>query len=315
MAVTIGHASIDERGKANSGQAGDQTGKEVCTRSWYARGWTVLLRAKDPAVAEKMAKSCEAACANAHVGYDQYQRNTLRTEARKAGWDLSKITTDCETDCSAFMTVCAEAAGIDMGSAYTSGNAPVTSNMKQKFVGTGAFEALTDSKYLTSDRYLRRGDILVYEPGHTVMVLSNGDLSTSSNTSSSSGSSTGSISSSTTKPALTVDGMWGKATTTRLQQIFGTPVDGEVSNQDAAFKASNPGLCGGWDWQNKPNGRGSQLIKAMQKWAGMPTSDQDGEIGPKTIKALQTKLGTPVDGRVSAPSQMVKALQKWANNQ
>ena len=27
MAVIIGHASIDERGKANSGQAGDQTGR------------------------------------------------------------------------------------------------------------------------------------------------------------------------------------------------------------------------------------------------------------------------------------------------
>ena len=29
MSVTIGHASIDERGKANSGAAGDQTKKEV----------------------------------------------------------------------------------------------------------------------------------------------------------------------------------------------------------------------------------------------------------------------------------------------
>ena len=27
MAVIIGHASIDERGKANSGQTGDQTGR------------------------------------------------------------------------------------------------------------------------------------------------------------------------------------------------------------------------------------------------------------------------------------------------
>ena len=43
MAVIIGHASIDERGRANSGQAGDQTGREVCTRNWYNRGWTVLL--------------------------------------------------------------------------------------------------------------------------------------------------------------------------------------------------------------------------------------------------------------------------------
>lgn len=182
MAVIIGHASIDERGRANSGQAGDQTGREVCTRSWYNRGWTVLLRAKDPAVAERMAKACEAGCANNHIGYDQYQRNTLRTRAREAGWDLSKITVDCETDCSAFMTVCAEAAGVDMDGTYTSGNAPVTQNMRQKFVGTGAFESLTDSKYLTTDRYLKRGDILVYERGHTVMALSNGDMSGAAST-------------------------------------------------------------------------------------------------------------------------------------
>ena len=189
MAVIIGHASIDERGRANSGQAGDQTGREVCTRNWYNRGWTVLLRAKDPAVAERMARACEAGCANNHIGYDQYQRNTLRTRAREAGWDLARIAVDCETDCSAFMTVCAEAAGVDMDGTYTSGNAPVTQNMRQKFVGTGAFTALTDSKYLTSDRYLKRGDILVYERGHTVMALSNGDLS---------GSASGSTTSTTT---------------------------------------------------------------------------------------------------------------------
>lgn len=114
---------------------------------------------------------------------------------------------------------------------------------------------------------------------------------------------------------LTVDGKWGKATTTRLQQIFGTPVDGVVSNQWESYKASNPGLTSGWDWKAKPNGKGSNLIKAMQKWAGMVAADRDGEIGPKTIKAFQKKLGTFVDGKVSAPSQMVKALQKWANNQ
>ena len=183
MAVIIGHASLDERGKANSGQAGDQTGKELCTRNWYNRGWTVLLRAKDPAVAERMATACEAGCANPRIGYDQYQRNTLRTQARAVGWDLSKITTNCETDCSAFMSVCAEAAGIDMDDTYTSGNAPVTWNMRQLFVGTGAFTALTDSKYLTSDKYLRRGDILVYEKGHTVMALSNGSMAGTSSSS------------------------------------------------------------------------------------------------------------------------------------
>lgn len=114
---------------------------------------------------------------------------------------------------------------------------------------------------------------------------------------------------------LTVDGKWGKDTTTRLQEIFGTKVDGEVSNQWAKYKDENPGLRTGWDWQEEPNGKGSQLIRKMQEWAGMPEKKRDGEIGPDTIGAFQKKLGTPVDGHVSNPSQMVKALQRWANAQ
>lgn len=118
-----------------------------------------------------------------------------------------------------------------------------------------------------------------------------------------------------TAAKLTVDGIWGPATTKRLQQIFGTPVDGVVSNQLRKFKASNPGLGSGWEWLTNPLDVGSALIKAMQKWAGMAAKEQDGMIGTETIKALQKKLGTPVDGTVSNPSQMVKALQKWANEQ
>lgn len=174
MAVKIGHASIDERRKATGGKAGDQTAKEVCTTTWYSNGWTVLLRPKRSTVAEKMAKFCEAVCANSKIGYDQYQRNTLREKAKAAGWNAGKITTACETDCSAFMTVCAEAAGVDVSGCYTNGNAPTTGTMRAKFKATGDFEVLTDSKYLKSSDYLERGDILVKEPGHTIMVLSNG---------------------------------------------------------------------------------------------------------------------------------------------
>lgn len=115
---------------------------------------------------------------------------------------------------------------------------------------------------------------------------------------------------------LEVDGKWGRDTTTRLQEIFGTPVDGEVSNQWASYEKENPGLRpNSWEWVKKPNGKGSSLIKAMQKWAGMSDKNCDGEIGPKTIKAFQKKLGTKQDGYVSNPSNMVKALQKWANKQ
>lgn len=114
---------------------------------------------------------------------------------------------------------------------------------------------------------------------------------------------------------ISVDGYWGRNTTLKLQKIFNTTQDGIVPNQWLCYKDKNPGLDSGWDWHKNPNGNGSQLIKAMQKWADMPISKCDGEIGNDTIIALQRKLRTTMDGFVSAPSNMIKALQTWANKQ
>ena len=113
MAVKIGSARIDENGRAYNGKAGDQTGKEVSTQNWYlsSKGWRVY-RAKNPAVAEKIAQCMERACANAHIGYDQYQRNSLYKVSEPLGFDTAKVTTDCETDCSALVRVCCAYAGI-----------------------------------------------------------------------------------------------------------------------------------------------------------------------------------------------------------
>lgn len=176
----IGHASIDERGKANGGAAGDQTGKEVCVRTWYASGWNVVLRPKSKTVAETMASACEILCNGNLVGYDQYQRNTLWDELAKVNWNPSALKVKTETDCSAFMTACAKIAGIEVPRvALGNGqyNAPVTQTMRSAFSSTGSFEVLTESKYMTSANYLRRGDILVRESGHTAMALTNGSLS------------------------------------------------------------------------------------------------------------------------------------------
>lgn len=171
MAIKIGHASCGENKKIKGGSAGDQTSKELCTRSWYNGGWQFALRPKSSTIAEKSAKACEKGCANNNIGYDQNQRNTLNTQAKKVNYDLSKVTTKCETDCSAFMTVCAISGGanIEYGS-----NGPTTSTMKSKFSASGDYNVLTDSKYLTSDKYLKRGDILVKAGSHTVMILENG---------------------------------------------------------------------------------------------------------------------------------------------
>lgn len=177
MSVLIGHASIDERGKVSGGQAGDQTGKEVYIRDWYNGSWNVVLRPVSEDVAEKMAAVCETLCKGNFVGYDQYQRNTLWDELEKVGWDPSRLKTKCETDCSAFVSACTRAAGVDIPRVYMGNeqyNAPVTYTMRKAFGKTGKFVVLTAEKYMISDRYLRRGDILVRESGHTAMVLSNG---------------------------------------------------------------------------------------------------------------------------------------------
>ena len=170
--MVIGHASISELGTVN-GQKGDQTTKEVTLSNWTNRGWNILLRPKDSIKAEIMAQSCEAGCANNNIGYSQSTRNTLRQEAMKVNFDLSKVGL-CNCDCSSFMSVCAESANIAIP--YNYGNAPTTRTMRTAFMSTGEFDLLTDSIYLTSPNFLKRGDILVKEGSHTVMVLDNGSL-------------------------------------------------------------------------------------------------------------------------------------------
>ena len=169
--VKIGHASLGSNGKVSGDTAGDQ-GKEVCIRDWYNKPWSLLLRPINNDIAEKMAIACEKGCANNFIGYDQSQRNTLKAQASKVGMDLSKVNVPCECDCSSFMTVCAECAGVKIP--YNGSNAPTTSTMQNAFTSTGKFTLLVDSKYLTSDKYVKRGDVLVKPGSHTVMVLENG---------------------------------------------------------------------------------------------------------------------------------------------
>ena len=171
MAVRIGHASIDENGKINGGTAGDQTHTEVCTRTWYSKPWTAVFRAKDPAVAEKIAVAMEQACINDKIGYDQYQRTTLYTQARNHNWDLSKITVACECDCSSLVAVCVNAAGITVSKDMYTGNEKAVLN------ATGAFTNYTEPKYLNGSTHLRRGDILLGN-GHTAIVLDDGTEAT-----------------------------------------------------------------------------------------------------------------------------------------
>jgi len=124
----------------------------------------------NPSVAEKIARCMEMACKNSKIGYDQDSRNTLYKEAEPFGFDVSKVSKPCETDCSALVRVCIAYAGItSLPSGFRTGNMP------RNLAKTGAFTELTGSKYQSQSTYLGRGDILVTKTsGHTVVVLSNG---------------------------------------------------------------------------------------------------------------------------------------------
>lgn len=164
MSIRIGHASTSNTSRD----------KMVTIRQWYNKNWVYCLRAKDPIIAEKMAKACENACNNDCIYYSQTHRNEILTHSKPLGMDFSRITIDTGADCSSFMSACAIAAGVPIPFIT---NLPTTSNMKTIFMNTGMFELLTNSKYLNNDKYLKRGDILVVPSDHTVMVLDNGELS------------------------------------------------------------------------------------------------------------------------------------------
>lgn len=116
---------------------------------------------------------------------------------------------------------------------------------------------------------------------------------------------------------LEVDGIWGRATTLRLQEVLGAPYrDGEISRQNAAWKSISKGCGTGWEWVAGGKGTGSQTIKLMQQRIG---ANPDGFVGPNTWNCLIRHFkfasgATELDGRIDCPSITVKAMQRALNN-
>lgn len=178
MSVLIAHASLDENRNIRGGLAGDQTGKEVCVRSWYNKPWNVLIRFTDSKKAEKVAYFMEKACENQFVGYDQYQRNTLLKYARKFNYDVSKVTEPCETDCSALVSVACMFAGIPESVLTLNGNCATTRTLKNLLKSTGQVEIYTSAPYVSQTDRLKRGDILLSEGHHVCVVVKVNELKT-----------------------------------------------------------------------------------------------------------------------------------------
>ena len=183
MAKYIAHSSIDERGKATGGQAGDQTGKEVLISAWYSRPWNQFFRIENDKVRKQFGNNMIDLANNPAVGYNQNQRNTLLTQAEKVNFNFSKITTKCNSDCSSGVTICL------LGAIYTvlgkdaynrakavmvaGGNCATTSSFKGRVAGLTDVKVTlyTSTAYTGSTAKAVFGDIYNKSGSHIVAYV------------------------------------------------------------------------------------------------------------------------------------------------
>ena len=172
----ISNSGHDERGKASGGQAGDQTGTEWQIRSWYNRPWDCVLRFPDKNVRKLIAKYARSAANNNMIGYNQMNRLSFWQALKAADYNPSKIKTKCDSDCSAGVTAIVKAVGhiLQLPKLENLSASNYTGSMRATFRASG-FTVLTDKKYLTSDKYLVPGDILLNENHHTCINLDYGE--------------------------------------------------------------------------------------------------------------------------------------------
>ena len=104
------------------------------------------------------------------IGYDQGQRTTLYDQCAAIGWDINKINQirPCECDCSSLIAVILGFCGVSVPKTIYTGN------MTAALLATGKFLCLRDSKYLTGDSYLKKGDIVLNTAHHVAVCIDNG---------------------------------------------------------------------------------------------------------------------------------------------
>jgi len=172
--VKMAQATNGEGGKTRGCKAGDQSGSEVTIDNWgYGKGasspyhWKYVFRAKDPMLAREIANNMKAAAANNHVGYDKNSpdRYSFYDEAKKVNWNIANITTDCETTCASAISVCLNAAGVEVPRLWYS------EIVYDDIMETGLFDCFTTSDYTASSANLLPGDILCNPDKHTSMVV------------------------------------------------------------------------------------------------------------------------------------------------
>ena len=251
---------------------------------WRNFGQTIVIRPKNPKVAEAMAKKMEEAIANKKIGYAPKKTYAIRTsfykEAKAKNWNIPAITTKCYTCCSQCVAVCINAIGIKTAHDVNAKN--LIANLTKD---TANFEYFTDSAHVKKSEYLKRGDVLAAPGVHAVMVLSDGDK---------------------VSPKLAIDGVWGKITSQYVKKWVKVAVDSTIASQPLSNKKWLP-AASETSWRFVKKGyKGSDTIKALQKIIG---TTADGYFGYNSVKALQKYLGLEPTGTLSGKT--VKALQEF----
>lgn len=170
--VRISHASINENGEITGGKAGDQTKKEVCIRNWYNSSWQYVIRFNNSEMGKKAAKIMEQIALNDKIGYSQGNaRNSLLKEAEKVNFDIKKIKTPCDCDCSSAVTVACIGAGVPKEALYKGNNCSSTRTLRKNLLATGLVTVFSTTKYTRSCEYAKKGDIYLKEGKHVIMVI------------------------------------------------------------------------------------------------------------------------------------------------
>lgn len=116
----------------------------------------------------------KAAAGNPCIGYNQNRRNSALQLASHAGYDPGKIKQDCDTDCSALVSLACIYAGVSMRTMTPGGNSCTTGNLRYTLLATGLVQVFDTPDYTQKPDKLEVGDILLKEYGHVAVVVNTG---------------------------------------------------------------------------------------------------------------------------------------------
>lgn len=283
----ISNSGHDENGRYSGGKAGDQTGQEWCIRSWYNRPWTHCIVFEDQAVREAICQLAIEAANNNAIGYDQNQRETFWEEVKKVGYRPKNVKNKCESDCSCGVATIVKCVGylMDIDKLKNVSIGMYTGNEIEVMRQAGA-KIYTDPKYLTSEKNLKDGYILLYKGHHTCIFVGNG------------------------KHTHTI-GKIGTTTTTNTTILRKGDTGSAVKTMQTMLIACGYS-CGSYGADGEFEG---DTLKALKKFQTAYKLEVDGEYGPKSKAKLEAVYKEKTASVKKSVTEIAKEVLdgKWGN--